>query len=252
MKRLDTLLLLALVTMLAPAALDAQNRHGGGGNMGGGRGAHTPPPAAPPRSASEGISVDHPLPGNLNTVHPSPVLGFGPPPSSPFTARPGTYTRQHRPTYGSSIGGSGFFGYGTPYYDDTYAPPAPPQDEKGTLFVEVTPPSTMVFVDTAFVGSAEDVRTRGVPLSPGHHWLDLEASGYEKKTVEVTIAAGQGVRYQTDLVAARSASLVASPPHPPQTMYAIPGCYGGNTPPVQASLPKGCDIAKVRVLRPPQ
>jgi hypothetical protein len=33
-------------------------------------------------------------------------------------------------------------------------------------------------------------------------------------------------------------------------MYAIPGCYGGNTPPVQANLPAGCDIAKVRVLRP--
>ena len=41
-------------------------------------------------------------------------------------------------------------------------------------------------------------------------------------------------------------------PHPPQTMYVIPGCYGGNVPPMKEKLPKGCDIAKLRLLRPPQ
>jgi hypothetical protein len=46
------------------------------------------------------------------------------------------------------------------------------------------------------------------------------------------------------------AAAVVLPPRPPETIYAIPGCYGGNRPPVAANLPKGCDIAKVRVLRP--
>jgi len=41
-------------------------------------------------------------------------------------------------------------------------------------------------------------------------------------------------------------------PHPPQTMYVIPGCYGGNVPPIKEKLPNGCDIGKFRVLHPPQ
>jgi hypothetical protein len=128
-------------------------------------------------------------------------------------------------------------------------PPPPSQDDVALLFLDVMPSTAMVFADTGFVGSAFDLRS-GLRLSPGHHWIDLEATGYEKKTFELTAIPGQPVSYQTELTPVRTAALSAVPPHPPQTMYAIPGCYGGNTPPVQANLPAGCDIAKVRVLRP--
>jgi hypothetical protein len=33
-------------------------------------------------------------------------------------------------------------------------------------------------------------------------------------------------------------------------MYAIPGCYGGNKPPVVSALPAGCDITNVHIIRP--
>jgi hypothetical protein len=201
-----------------------------------------------PLPVSPGGSIDHPLPRNLNSVNPAPVPGFGRTPS-PFGVGPGYYNRQHPSIpYGIPYG----YGYGAPDYEDaSVTPPPPPQEEMTLLFLDVTPSTAMVFADTGFVGSIFDLRT-GLRLSPGHHWIDLEATGYEKKTFEVTAVPGQPVRYQTELTPVRTAALVPVAPHPPQTMYAIPGCYGGNTPPVAANLPKGCDIAKVRVLRPPQ
>jgi len=61
---------------------------------------------------------------------------------------------------------------------------------------------------------------------------------------------------QADVPPVAAAPVVVPPvppaPHPPQTMYVIPGCYGGNVPPIRAKLPPGCEITKVRVLRPPQ
>jgi hypothetical protein len=278
MKRLGGSLVFALVlAMCAPSAVLAQRgggsggAHGGsgrgsngGGNGGrgngrGGRGDYNGGvtisgfagrPVPGPSNGTQGLSVDHPLPGNLNTVRPAPVLGFGRPTRGPFDARPGTYTRPRR-GYGSSIG----YGYGfSTTYDGTYPSEEPRGDliaeETGLLFLDVTPSSAQVFVDTAFVGSVEDLRTRGARLTPGHHWVDIEATGFEKKTFEITASAGQPVRYSADLLPARRAAAVVIPSRPPQTMYAIPGCYGGNLPPVAANLPKGCDIANVRVIRP--
>jgi hypothetical protein len=198
-----------------------------------------------PLPISPGGSIDHPLPRNLNSVNPAPVLGFGRTPS-PFRVGPGYYNQQHSSIpYGVPYG----YGYGAPYEDASVMPPPPSQDDVALLFLDVMPSTAMVFADTGFVGSAFDLRS-GLRLSPGHHWIDLEATGYEKKTFELTAIPGQPVSYQTELTPVRTAALSAVPPHPPQTMYAIPGCYGGNTPPVQANLPAGCDIAKVRVLRP--
>ena len=35
--------------------------------------------------------------------------------------------------------------------------------------------------------------------------------------------------------------------HGPDMFYVIPGCYAGNRPPNPARLPKGCDVARMRV-----
>ncbi len=174
--------------------------------------------------------------------------------ASPFAARAGTFTRLH---------GAGSFGipigYGGAVYGPSYAPESTydryrrtpePEITTGTLFLEVTPVTTLVFVDTAYVGTVGDLQARGLTLSAGRHFLDLEAPDYDKKTIEIVITAGEPLRYRVDLTRTQRAAAVVIPLRPPETMYAIPGCYGGNRPPVAANLPKGCDIAKVRVLRP--
>jgi hypothetical protein len=176
---------------------------------------------------------------------------------SPFAARPGTYTRLHRgpQPFGISAG----YGFGAPGYSPFYAGEstydklyrrAQPEITTGTLLLDVTPATAMVFVDTAYVGSVSDLQARGVTLSAARHYLDLEAPGYDRKTIEITITAGEPLHYRYDMTPVQRAAATVLPPRPPETMYAIPGCYGGNRPPVAANLPRGCDIAKVRVLRP--
>ena len=182
-------------------------------------------------------------------------LGFGPALRSPFDARRGTFTRIHPfGSYGTSLG----YGYGAAYgpsyvpestYDKMFRTPQEPDVTTGTLFPEVTPSTALVFVDSAYVGTVGDLQTRGVMLSQGRHWLDLEAPGFEKKTIEITIRPGEPLRFRFDMVPVRTAAATIVPERP-ETMYAIPGCYGGNKPPVAANLPRGCDIAKVRVIRP--
>jgi len=228
---------------------------GGGGGRGGGgfrfQGRVNMPSALPSINRPS-----FPIDGFNRPAFPlSGPLGFGPAPRSPFDARRGTFTRIHPfGSYGSSIG----YGYGAAYgpsyepestYDKMYRTPPEPEATTGTLFLEVTPSTALVFVDSAYVGTVSDLQTRGVMLSQGRHWLDLEAPGYEKKTIEITIRAGEPLHYRFDLVAMRSVAATVVPERQ-ETMYAIPGCYGGNRPPVAANLPRGCDIAKVRVIRP--
>ena len=185
-------------------------------------------------------------------------LGFGPPPPSPFVAGD-AFTRLHAipPSLAVPFG----FGFGVPFFAPSiaYTPESTyeklyrrrePEVTTGVLFLDVTPASALVFVDTAYVGSVADLQARGVPLPAGRHYLDLEAPGYDKKTIDITITAGEPLRYRYDMTPTQRAAAIVLPPGPPQTMYAIPGCYGGNRPPVATSLPKGCDIARVRVIRP--
>jgi hypothetical protein len=122
----------------------------------------------------------------------------------------------------------------------------------GTLVLDVTPRTALVFIDSAYVGTVEDLVFDGVALSRGRHWLEIEAPDYEKNLVEISITPDRPLRYRVDLAPVRRAALAVIPPRAPQTMYTIPGCYGGNRPPVATNLPPGCDIANVRVLRPPR
>jgi hypothetical protein len=235
---------------------------GAGGGAGGGSGfqfqAGVNLPALPiPPSA--GLSISRPIGTGITGVQTNPPPGFELTGRSPFAARRGTFTRLHRSgSYGSGIPldyGFGVGGYDPSYrestYDKLYRTTEPAEATTGSLFLDVTPTTALVFVDTALVGSVGDLQARGVTLSPGRHWLDLEAPGFEKKTIEITIRQGEPLRYRFDMSAARSTA-VSIVPERRETMYAIPGCYGGNRPPVAANLPRGCDIAKVRVIRPQQ
>jgi hypothetical protein len=257
--------LAVIIAMSASVAVDAQRGGGGGGARGGGGGrggdGGRGGAVSIPRDARPSPSINSPSFPVDGLNRPSfPLrgpLGIGPVPRSPFDSRPGTYTRLHRipPSLGIPFGygASGF--YGGDYYagESTYEKMYRRNESEsttGTLLFEVTPASTLVFVDTAYVGSVSDLQARGVPLSAGRHYLGLEASGYDKKTIEITIAAGEPLHYRYDMTPTQRAAAVVLPSLPPQTMYAIPGCYGGNRPPVAANLPRGCDIAKLRVIRP--
>jgi len=253
---------LALAAMLAASTsvtIDAQR--GGGGGRGGGRGSGLPfqgrvdVPPTPAPTPGDLSSLNRPLGADINGIQTTPPPGSGPQPRSPFTARPGTYTRlHHRASFGAPLGyGFGLPGY-APYADEsTYEKlyrRAEPEITTGTLLLDIIPGSASVFVDTAYVGSVSDLQARGLTLSAARHYVDFEAPGYDRKTIEIAIAAGEAVRYRYDMTPTQRAAATPLPPRPAQTMYAIPGCYGGNRPPVAANLPKGCDIAKVRVLRP--
>ena len=241
-------LLAAMCASSTPVALAAQ-REGGMRRL-------QPPPPPPPPSP---LSLSRPLGTDISSVRTNPPPGFDDAmPQSPFAARPFTYaprvsrSRGPRP-FGMPLG----YGFGVPAYADTYpkdhAPAAvQPESVDSTLVLDVTPRTSLVFVDSAYVGTVDDLAMRGLTLSRGRHWLELEAPDYEKTLTEITITPGRPLRYRVDLVPVRRAALVVIPPRPPDTMYAIPGCYGGNRPPAVATLPPGCDIANVRVLRPPR
>ena len=243
-----TLALTVIVVTSTSIPVDAQRGRGGGGSS-------TVRPAEPPPSPSIN-SPSFPVSGLNQLSFPlRGPLGVGPAVPSPFDARPGTFTRLHRipPSLGIPFG----YGYSGPFYDGEstyekmYRTPQP-EITTGMLVLEVTPADTLVFVDAAYRGSVADVQTRGLTLSAGRHFLDLEAPGYDKKTIELAITAGESLRYHYDMTPVQRAAVAPAPagPRPPQTIYAISGCYAGNRPPVAANLPKGCDIKNVRVVRP--
>jgi hypothetical protein len=237
---------------------------GGGARSGGGRGnrgggfrnpGRVNMPGAPPSINRPSFPIDG---LNRPSFPLSGPLGFGRAQRSPFDAR-GAYTRLRQSgSFGFGGYGGGFDSFdGVPYgpsyvpestYDKMYRTQPEAEETMGALFLDVTPATALVSVDNALVGTVGDL-ARGVTLTPGRHWLDLEAPGFEKKTIEITIRPGEPLRYRFDMTAARTAALTIVPERP-ETMYAIPGCYGGNRPPIAEKLPRGCDIAKVRVIRP--
>jgi hypothetical protein len=272
------LTLVAMFALSTSVALDAQRGGGGGrgggvavGAGGGGRGGGMVPPARGAGRAGFRIQGRVNVPPALPSINrPSfPIdglnrpafplsgpFGFGRAQRSPFDARRGTYTRLQQ-YVGIPYGyGYGYDVYGPSYvpestYDKLYRTPEPPITE-GALLFDVTPSTALVFVDSAFVGNVEDLQTRGLTLSAGRHWVDLEAPNYDRKTIEVTIRAGEPLRYRFDLTPTRRAEVIPAPPRPPQTMYMIAGCYAGNRPPVAANLPQGCDVKNVRTIPPPR
>lgn len=247
--------LAAMFVGLTSVAIDAQRGGGGHGGRGGtlSSPARVDVPTTPPTTLGDLASINRPLGADINGIQTTAPPGFGPATRSPFAANPGTYTRLHRAT--SSFG----YGFGAPGYAPSYAEEstydklyrrAAPEITSGTLYLDVTPATASVFVDTAYVGTVSDLQARGVTLSAVRHSVTLEAPGYDRKAIEIAMTAGEPLRYRYDMTPTQSAAVTPLPARPPETMYAIPGCYGGNRRPIAANLPKGCDIARLRVLRP--
>jgi hypothetical protein len=176
-----------------------------------------------------------------------------PPPANAH--RPPANTRPARGprTIAYFVPAFGWEGFGAPLPEP---PPAPVAPATGRLLVELQPDvDPQVFIDGYFVGTLDD--TGGdLPLEPGVHRLDLRADGYEPLAVEVQIVADRSTRYRASLV--RGSALpdnalggigptARDSTPPPATIYMIPGCYIGNMPPQQISLPAGCDPARVSV-----
>ena len=262
MTRLGFVVLLAVMCAL-PAPAAAAQRGGGGHGAGMSQGQRRPPSPPAPRGARPTPNQPPPVAPDINrpsfvleglnrpAMPPAGLLGITPPARSPFDARRGSFTRR---AGGIPLYGFGYYGDGSAGYADNNAAVAEraaiDESAEGALFLDAMPRDAQVFVDSAYVGTVDDLYANGVRLSRGRHWLELEASGYDKKLVEINIMPGQPLRYRVDLSPARRAALTVIPPRPPETMYAIPGCYGGNKPPVASALPAGCEMANLRVLKP--
>jgi hypothetical protein len=200
-----------------------------------------------------------PSPTPLPATRPAPhhAQAPRPVPSTPFEAGPFTYAPRYTPRPGGRpprMGGWGYNGFLVPSEIVVSPPPEAPPDslneisQSGSLELAVEPRSADVYVDGFYVGTVEDVAQNGLLLRAGRHWVDLRAGGYATLTVPVTIAAGQGLRYRGELVAAGPQPVATESVRTPQTMYVISGCYAGNRPPTESALPRGCDIAKLRTL----
>jgi len=225
-----------------------------------------------------------PVPRQPSTVPSTPT--FTPNPfrvpangrSSPFDARPYTYAPRYAPrydgrsrplrTYGYPYGfgygyGYGSYGYaGAPFYTPDNvnggAVPYPDAatypdvaDSLGRLFIDTEPGTTQVFVDGSAVGTVADFRGVGMLLPEGVRHVELLAPGYEGSNFDIDILSSQPAVYRGDLTQARPAAGPAAAPirRGSDTFYVIPGCYLGNRPPSEVSLPPGCDIKKARTIK---
>jgi hypothetical protein len=214
---------------------------------------HAPPP--PPRTqqpAPPPAPFGPPPPPILYPFPPlmTPPAGGLPPlmPESPRfrTTIPPTFN------YGS--------GYYTPFvFGDMPAAPYPGARQgkraaapaTGLLRLSVTPPEAQVFIDSYYVGTAEQIMAQRVlSLEAGPHRIEIRAPQRETATVDVRILPYETVTYNATLEfrpppAAPTATRAAAGP---TAMYLIPNCYLGNVPPRASRLPAGCDIKRVEVL----
>jgi hypothetical protein len=265
------------LTLLVASPADAQ--------MGRGRsvpgGGHARPNVispAPPTAPQ----VMLPVPRQPSTVAPTPTFPSNPfrvpadgRSSSPFDARPHTYAPRYAPRYdgrsrplrpyGYPYGygyGYGYYGYGAPIYTpdnvNVGAVPYPEAasapavtESPGRLFIDMEPGTAQVFIDGSAAGIVADFRGVGMLLTEGLRHVELRAPGYESAVFDITIASNQPAVYRGDLMPVRTAAGPAPAPirRGSDTFYVIPGCYLGNRPPSEVSLPPGCDLKKVRTIK---
>jgi hypothetical protein len=154
--------------------------------------------------------------------------------------------------------------YGWPFfYEAAVAPPnagspgaltttsAPPV--AGRLTLDVEPGGDQqIFVDGYYVGTAVELGGQ-LELEAGPHVIEVRAAGHEALRVPINIAAGRSITYRDSLRAtSETVKPEAAPPVPapvapaaPMTGYIIPGCYVGNVPPAEVTLPENCDVSRV-------
>jgi hypothetical protein len=129
------------------------------------------------------------------------------------------------------------------------SPPPPVNRAGGRLLLSLhSGVDPQIFVDGYYVGLFSDVAGELI-LDTGAHTIELREDGYLDARVDVKIPLDGTITYDVTLkpIAAAplsSATPVAPAPSPapaPATIYVVPGCYVGNVPPQQVTLPAGCD-----------
>jgi len=159
--------------------------------------------------------------------------------------------------------GYGIYGYGDaplyspdnvnvgemPYPDVAPAPAF--AESQGRLFIDTEPGMAQVFVDGIAVGNVSDFHGVGMLLTEGLRHVELRAPGYESTRFDINIFSSQPSVYRGDLKAVRQLTgPVAAPVRRGSgTFYVIPGCYLGNRPPREVSLPPDCDLSKARTIK---
>lgn len=123
-------------------------------------------------------------------------------------------------------------------------------DDTGTLAFDLQPSiAADVFVDGSYAGTTEIVG-EGLELTSGRHTVELRASGFEMRRFEAQIPAGKTVTFRGSLTKSEEPAppepVAEATPATPKTFYVVPGCYAGDVPPQQATLPEGCDATLVR------
>jgi hypothetical protein len=185
-----------------------------------------------------------------------------------FRAQPDTYGRRPskpgRGGRGRTRGSNGVYVYGGfPYVGwpagavvatTTAAPVASQPAAEGFLRLRVSPRSADVFVDGAYAGTVDDfggVSERMLPA--GTHRVELRAPGFEpvdfdaRVPVNDTLILRRDMRPLDDRAPAPAAAPLPVPAH--KTMYIVPGCYAGDTPPQAGQLPARCNLADLRIIR---
>jgi hypothetical protein len=147
------------------------------------------------------------------------------------------------------VSGGYFPWYSEPASDD--AAQGPDIEPSGYLRLDVHPGNAQVYIDGYYVGTVDDFNGpgpgRAVDARP--HRVEIRAAGFETLTFDVRVAPNETIAYRRDL--ARSAgtpdtAFAAAPRAAPKTLYVIPRCYAGDTPPRADQLPPGCDAGNVR------
>jgi hypothetical protein len=144
------------------------------------------------------------------------------------------------------------YGYGWGFYPpwpggpaESEAPPPPVEETsttetRGLLRLEITPASGLdYYVDGVFIGNSSTLGS-DLELNAGARHLEVRAAGYKPLVFDVRIVVGRETVFRATME-----PLVQ--PQAPQatgnrTMYIIPGCYLGNSPPNASGLRAGCDI----------
>jgi hypothetical protein len=135
-----------------------------------------------------------------------------------------------------------------PYPEDATVPDV--TESVGRLFIDTEPGTTQVFVDGSAVGTVADFRGVGMLLPEGVRHVELSAPGYEGTNFDIDILSSQPAVYRGDLTRVRPAGRAAAPiRRGSDTFYVIPGCYLGNRPPSEVSLPPGCDLKNTRTIK---
>ena len=129
------------------------------------------------------------------------------------------------------------------------SPPLPVNPTTGRLLLSLhSGIDPQIFVDGYYVGLFSDVGGELI-LDAGGHTIELHEEGFLDARVDVRIPLDGTITYDVTLKPIEreplaSVAPVAPAPSPapaPATIYVVPGCYVGNVPPQQVTLPAGCD-----------